>query len=154
MQGEPSGTNSLYAESLHRSVGVMEIEKTARRRIASGTRSVRSISPSAMWTPRHAGRSRRIPLLRDARIAVLQFERRRWVYARHYLEDVFDMAVGFLIALEKSWPWKSNSNGRWYPEHERFFEANYVLIRNGAASSFRVRECTLGAGNALVASHR
>jgi hypothetical protein len=61
---------------------------------------------------------------------------------------------GFLLALEKSCPWKFNFNNRCYPERERFFEANYVLIRNDAASSFRARKCMLGAGNALVASHR
>jgi hypothetical protein len=64
------------------------------------------------------------------------------------LEDVFDMAVGL------SSRFGVQLYDRCYPERERFFEANYVLIRNDAAFSVRFRECMLGAGNALVASHR
>ena len=44
---------------------------------------------------------------------------------------------------------------RWNPEHEQFFESNYVLLGEDAMAWFKVRECSLDSQNALtVASSR
>ncbi len=151
MQGEPSGTNSLHADSSQGSVGAMEIETTARRVIACGTRSMRSIFKCDMdgydtgaWPAGYCSyvtagwRLCSSNSIAGSMRGITSRMSSTWLW-------------GF---LEKSDPWKSNSNDSWYPAHERLFEANYVLIRNDVASSFRVRECMPGAGNALVASHR
>lgn len=72
-------------------------------------------------------------LFRQERVDVWQFEyNHRWLAARAQLKDVFDF-----IADKPYWLGKLYRNGveiqeRWHPELERFFEANYVLVRRGS----------------------
>lgn len=66
-------------------------------------------------------------------IEVWQFEyNHRWIMAKKQLKDVFDFIANKNYRLGKLY-----SNGievyeHWHPELERFFEANYVLIRRGS----------------------
>jgi FkbM family methyltransferase len=88
------------------------------------------------------------PLLEAGRIDVLQFEyNHRWVYARAFLKDVFDLIEGLPYAVARI-----RRNGievldAWHPELERFFEANYVLIRRPALDWFRTRRGSFDASN-------
>ena len=69
--------------------------------------------------------------LADRMIDLWQFEYNwRWIDCRHFLRDVFDLAdkCGYEVG-------KVTTGGKidvyetWSPELERFFEANYVLVR-------------------------
>ncbi|MGJ0507142.1 MAG: FkbM family methyltransferase [Methylocystis sp.] len=78
------------------------------------------------------------PLLEAGRIDVLQFEyNHRWVHGRAFLKDAFDLISGLPYRLAKV-----RSHGRidiyesWHPELERYFEANYLLVREPALSWF------------------
>lgn len=70
-------------------------------------------------------------LFAQERVMVAQFEyNHRWVYARHYLKDVFDFARGLPYAVGKLTPGGVELYDGWHFEMERFFEANYVLIHH------------------------
>lgn len=75
--------------------------------------------------------------LQAGRIAVVQFEyNHRWIDARHYLRDVFDMlptgyALGKLTAGAVEW------YPDWHPELESFREGNYVIARPDAVGWFQ-----------------
>lgn len=92
-----------------------------------------------------------IPLLKEKRIAVLQFEyNHRWIFSRHYLKDVFDLIEGLPYRLGKLCENYILLYDSWNHEHDRFFESNYVLIRSDALSWFRVEECKLDQSNTLA----
>lgn len=64
-------------------------------------------------------------------IAVAQFEyNARWVFARAYLLDVFELIDGLSYSLAKLRPDGMELLPAWHPELERFFEGNYVLVRD------------------------
>lgn len=70
-------------------------------------------------------------LLRAGRIWALQFEYNHvWISSRHYLKDVFDLIAGFPYSLGKITPDGLEILPAWHPELERFFSANFVLVRN------------------------
>jgi FkbM family methyltransferase len=70
-------------------------------------------------------------LLAEERVMVAQFEyNHRWIYARHYLKDVFDLVRGLPYAVGKLTPERVEVYDGWHFEMERFFEANYVLIHH------------------------
>lgn len=73
-------------------------------------------------------------LLSGGRIGVLQFEyNHRWIAARHYLYDVFELVDGMPYVVGRVTPSGTQFFARWHPELERFFEANYVLVRRDIA---------------------
>jgi FkbM family methyltransferase len=71
--------------------------------------------------------------LRTGSIEIWQFEyNHRWIGNHSILKDVFDFIQDKPYRLGKL-----HGNGievyeKWHPEVERFFEANYVLLRNGS----------------------
>lgn len=92
-----------------------------------------------------------LPMLRDGRISVMQFEYNHlWIFSRHFLKDIFDATVNIPYSLGKVFPDHVELYDRWCPEHDRFFEANYVLIRNDLLPWFKIIEVKLGAYNTLI----
>jgi len=82
-------------------------------------------------------------LLSTGSIDVFQFEyNHRWVHARSFLKDVFDLVHGLPYRVAKV-----RRHGvidvypSWHPELDRFFEANYLLIHERALPWF---DCSLG----------
>ena len=71
--------------------------------------------------------------LQKGKIDIWQFEyNSKWINSRCYLKDVFDFVkdLDYVVA-------KISNNGieifeKWHPELERFFEANYLLIKNNS----------------------
>ena len=79
-------------------------------------------------------------MLTAGRIDVFQFEyNHRWVFARSFLKDVFDMIAGLDYVAARITPDSIELLPAWHPELERFFEANYVLVRRPALAWFTVR---------------
>lgn len=92
-----------------------------------------------------------LPLLKEGRIAVLQLEyNHRWIFSRHYLKDVFDTIEGLPYHVGKICPDHIEVYDKWYPEHERFFESNYVLLREDTMAWFDVRDCKFDLHNTLA----
>jgi len=87
-------------------------------------------------------------LFDGAKIGVFQLEyNHRWVYARHFLKDVFDFAHGRPYRIGRLTPHGIEIIQQWHPELERFFETNYVLVRNDLLQAFSHRITTIDASN-------
>lgn len=71
--------------------------------------------------------------LRAGSIEVWQFEyNHRWVANHSMLKDVFDFIENKPYILGKIYGNGIEIYEKWHPELERFFEANYVLVRKGS----------------------
>jgi FkbM family methyltransferase len=70
--------------------------------------------------------------LADGRIDLWQFEyNSRWIYARAFLRDVFELVRGAPYLVGKLYGNGVELFDAWHPELERYFEANFVLVRTG-----------------------
>ncbi len=72
--------------------------------------------------------------LRAGLISVAQFEyNHRWIYARNYLRDVFDLVgpLGYLVG--KLTPRGMESYPSWDPDLETFIEGNYLVATRAMA---------------------
>lgn len=69
-----------------------------------------------------------VPLLAERRIAAVQFEyNHRWIAARHYLRDAFDLLTPFGYQLGKLTPAGVEAYPEgWDPDLETFVEGNYL----------------------------
>lgn len=78
-------------------------------------------------------------MLRQGRIDIFQFEyNHRWITARTYLKDVFDLIDGLPYKIARVMPHSVEIIAKWSPELERYFHSNYVLLREAAIPSLRV----------------
>jgi FkbM family methyltransferase len=90
-------------------------------------------------------------MLGEERIDVLQFEyNHRWVFSRSYLKDAFDLVADLPYSLARVRPDCIELIPRWHPELERFFEANYLLVRHAALDWFARRHGSFDASNAYA----
>jgi len=79
-------------------------------------------------------------LLAAGRIDLFQFEyNHRWVFARSFLKDVFEMIEGLPYRLARIHPTGIEIFESWHPEVDRFFQCNYLLVREPAQGWFNVR---------------
>lgn len=93
-----------------------------------------------------------VPLLRDGRIGLLQFEyNHRWVTTRCFLKDVFDLVADLPYRVCKVVPSGLDGYPAWHPELETFFEANFALVRADLMGQLGVREGRFDAYNAYAA---
>lgn len=66
-------------------------------------------------------------LLKSRAIAIIQFEYNyRWIYARHFLRDTFELLEKFGYSIGKVTPWGAEFYSGWTPELDNFVEANFV----------------------------
>jgi FkbM family methyltransferase len=87
-------------------------------------------------------------LLEAGRIDVLQFEYNfRWVFARCFLKDVFDLVEGLPYTVARVRTQRLEIFTSWHPEIERFFETNYVLVRRPALAWFEVHSGQMDSWN-------
>lgn len=78
-------------------------------------------------------------LLASGHIDVYQFEyNHTWVYARAFLRDVFELTAGLPYRIARLRPASIEILNAWHPELERFFHANYLLVREPALEWFDV----------------
>jgi FkbM family methyltransferase len=71
--------------------------------------------------------------LAAGRVDVWQFEyNARWIYARAFLRDVFELARGTPYSIGKVHRHGVELFESWHPELERYFETNFVLLRRGS----------------------
>ena len=73
-------------------------------------------------------------VLARGRVDVWQFEyNARWIHARAFLRDVFELTRAAPYTLGKVHRHGVELFESWHPELERYFETNYVLLRRGSA---------------------
>lgn len=88
------------------------------------------------------------PLLAEGRIDVFQFEyNHRWIHARAFLKDVFDLISGLPYCLARILPNSIEILPTWHPEMERFFEGNYLLVHDHAIDWFKARTVAFDVSN-------
>jgi len=76
-------------------------------------------------------------LFKASKIDLFQFEyNHRWVYSRHFLKDMFDFVkeLNGTYKIARLSPKRLEVFEDWQPEMERFFEANYALVRTDILS--------------------
>jgi FkbM family methyltransferase len=79
-------------------------------------------------------------LLSKGRIGCVQFEyNHHWLQTRSQLRDVFALAEGTRYAVGKIVPEGVELYDGWHPEMERFFQADYALLRDDVAALIGVR---------------
>ena len=79
----------------------------------------------------------------------LQVDRRQ-----RYLRDVFDLTADLKYGVGKVLPWGVEVYDAWHPEMERYFESNYLLVRDGfdrriGAARFGVRPPRMPGGQVV-----
>jgi FkbM family methyltransferase len=136
LAGENEGTNSLHADPMR--PGLPEVEVRAGtldgHADSLGLKRIHFLKCDAeghdMEVLRGAQRS-----FAAGRVSACQFEYNlRWIYARHYLRDVFEFAAGLPYRLGKVTPRGIETIRSWHPELERFFDGNFVLLHRDQAN--------------------
>ena len=80
-------------------------------------------------------------LLKEGRIDIFQFEyNHRWIFARAFLKDVFDLIEGLPYRLGRVMPSSIEFFESWHPELERYYQSNYVLVREPCLEWFTFRQ--------------
>jgi FkbM family methyltransferase len=134
------GTNSLYADPLMPEETNVSVETTTVDAYCAAN-EIRTIHLMKSDTEGHdmevlRGAER---LFDEERIMVCQFEyNHRWVFARHYLKDVFDFVAKGPYKVCKITPQRVEVYSAWHPELERFFESNWLLLHPKALRGFSV----------------
>lgn len=91
-----------------------------------------------------------LPLLEGGKIGLLQFEYNHcWLETRSLLRDVFDLLPRIPYRLGKVVPDGIETFRNWNPEIEKFYEANYVLVRNDLAVAYGVKDFEFDCYNTL-----
>lgn len=79
------------------------------------------------------------PLLADARIGIVQFEYNwRWLASKGSLLEVFDLIRDTSYVMTRIYPDGPKAFDAWNAELDRYFEANYALIRRDIASKLGI----------------
>jgi len=150
--GSGAGTNSLHSQTEKSESDIIKIQTTTAYQFCLD-HNIAHIHLMKCDTEGHDAEViiGALPLLREGRIAVLQFEYNfRWILSRHYLKDVFDAIDGLKYKLGKVCKDHIEIYPNWHFELDRFFEANYVLVRDDALSWFNVRVCHFDESNVLT----
>lgn len=80
-----------------------------------------------------------VGMLGAGRIDVFQFEyNHRWITARAFLKDVFELIDGLPYRLGRVMPSGVELFDSWHPELERYWQSNYVLVREEVLPSLNV----------------
>ncbi|WP_198032905.1 FkbM family methyltransferase [Mesorhizobium sp. L48C026A00] len=87
-------------------------------------------------------------LLSAGAIDVFQFEYNHcWVRAGAFLKDVFELSDGLPYRVGRIMPDHVELFDSWHPELERFYQSNYVLVKETALSWFEARSGTFDQSN-------
>lgn len=90
-------------------------------------------------------------LFEQGRVEVWQFEyNHRWLAEKRHLKDVFEFIAEKPYRLGKLYNNGIEIYDNWHPELERFFEANYVLIKRGSEFESLCKTVHFNCNNVLV----
>lgn len=136
--GPNAGTNSLYDDKISEEKQSVTISLTTATDFCE-SRNIEHVDLLKCDTEGHDMEVIRgaMPLLKDERISVLQFEyNHRWAYSRNFLRDVFVAVDSLPYKVTKLQADQVLVFDKWQPELEKFFEGNYALIHDDALSWF------------------
>jgi FkbM family methyltransferase len=137
---ETGGTNSLeFDERLAASASEVVTVKKATLTAFCAAQGIAHIHLLKCDAEGHDARVLKgaLPLLKSGRIDVAQFEyNHRWIYARAFLKDIFNLVDGLPYHLARVCPRNIEVFEAWHPELERFFEGNYLIVREPALAWF------------------
>ena len=137
------GTNSLHFDSddAREALEFVEVEKLTLTQFCDA-RGIARLHLAKCDTEGHdlnVLRGAR-DLLAAGRIDVFQFEyNHRWIQARSFLKDVFDLVDGMPYKVARIQPGGIEVFEAWHPELDRFFQSNYLLVREPALGWFNAR---------------
>jgi FkbM family methyltransferase len=90
-------------------------------------------------------------MLEQGRVEIWQFEyNHRWLAEKRHLKDVFEFIADKPYRLGKLYNNGIEIYDNWHPELERFFEANYVLIKRGSEFESLCKTVRFNRNNVLV----
>ena len=90
-------------------------------------------------------------MFEQGRVEVWQFEyNHRWFAEKRHLKDVFEFIADKPYRLGKLYNNGIEIYDNWHPELERFFEANYVLIKWGSEFESLCKTVRFNRNNVLV----
>jgi len=141
-------TNSLH-EGVEPPIGSVEVETVTLDELCSrlGISHLHLVKSDTEGHDLSVLRGART-MLAEERIDVFQFEyNHRWVFARTYLKDVFDMIAELPYSLARIRPRAIEVLPAWHPELDRFFEANYLLVRRPALGWFSAHQGSFDGSN-------
>jgi FkbM family methyltransferase len=135
-----AGSNSMYASTgVHGSPVAETVDVTTLDRYCDGA-GIDRIDLLKVDAEGHdllvlAGAGR---LLGEQRVAAAQFEYNwRWIGARRFLKDAFDLLEPLGYRIGKVTPRGIELYAGWHPELETFREGNYVALRSDVAGHVR-----------------
>jgi len=150
--GDCAGTNSLHKDHSNMqkdviSVATMSIEEYLL------TKDIEYVDLIKIDTEGHDAEviAGALQVLKEGKVSVIQFEYNfRWVFSRCFLKDIFDLIDNTDYRLGKVCSDHIELYTAWHPEMERYFEANYLLIKKDAIGWFKIHECTVDTYNTLT----
>ncbi|RNJ48683.1 FkbM family methyltransferase [Methylocystis hirsuta] len=148
---DTGGTNSLSLDTKNtrRADNMIEVEKTTladfcRQRGIGHVNLVKSDTEGHDLSVLRGARE----ILAAGRLDLFQFEyNHTWVFSRAFLKDVFELVEGLPYRVARIRPASIEILDGWHPELERFFHANYLLVREPALAWFDVRFGTFDGSN-------
>jgi len=147
MTGGTAGTNSLVADTGNISATSVSIT-TVSQVFAEGAINCALFVKSDVEGFDPLVIKGALPLLREGRIGVLQFEYTiRWIASRSFLKDIFEIIAGLPYQIGKLVSDGIELHEEWHPELERFIETNYVLVRNDLVADVGARRGRFDAYN-------
>lgn len=91
-------------------------------------------------------------MLRSGKLKVIQFEyNQRWITARAFLRDAFNLAQSFGYRVGQVCPEGIEIYNQWHFELENFFETNYVLVHKDRLGGLIYWRGDFNASNVYVA---
>ena len=152
VMGPGAGTNSMHADPARPAQRVSRIPKITLDRYCAeeGIAEVDYVKCDAEGHDFEVLQGAR-GLLESGSVGVFQFEyNHRWIYASHYLMEVFRFAEGRRYRIGKLTPDGLEFIMRWHPELERYFEANFALVRDDLIGAYTHRDLTLDNANTFA----
>lgn len=134
LQGATAGTNTLEPTGDPNATTIeVEIDTAEARATAAAIDELDLLKIDAEGHDLEVIRGAR-KLLDEKRVRAVQFEYNfRWLYGKHLLKEAFEIASQTEYAIGIVQPGEVMFFENWQAENERFFEANYVLVRKDVA---------------------
>lgn len=128
--GELAGTNSLVDQQMGSPVpvAVTRVDDYLKAHAIPHVTFIKSDTEGLDLAVLRGG----LEALSHGRVDAWQFEyNARWIHARSFLRDVFDLVAPQPYVLGKLFGDGVELFESWHPELERYFETNFVLLRTG-----------------------
>jgi FkbM family methyltransferase len=151
--GELAGTNSLVDQGIGSpvSVAVTRVDDYLTEHAIGRVTFLKSDTEGLDLAVLRGG----LAALDAGRIDAWQFEyNARWIQARAFLRDVFDLMATRPYVLGKLFGNGVELFDAWHPELERYFETNFVLLRRGTPLERLGRHSQFNRSNVPVRARR